>query len=335
MSIPDFRFLLLILFLGISAFFSASETSLFALSRYHLEGIAARNPYIYGILSHLLLYPRRLLTTILMGSEIFASLTAILVTSIFQDLVVGSRGWEVVSLLTIVTTTPFIVLLGDVTPKMIALKSPISVASLVAQPLAIFNRFITPVRWIFFKIADSLISLIIGPRKGAPPLSDTDYLAMVDIGHEEGIIQEEERRLIHNIFEFGDLTVAEVMTPKQELYLIPLSKTLPEIVADLRTIKFSRIPVYREQPDDIVGILFAKHLLKLKGVEAPSIESLLFPAYVVPLRKKAEALFREFQKYRIHMAMVVDEYGKLSGVVTMENLLEAIFGEIRDERDKE
>jgi CBS domain containing-hemolysin-like protein len=175
-----------------------------------------------------------------------------------------------------------------------------------------------------------------GLRQG-PFVSEEEIRAMAEAGHEEGAIEEEEKELIHSIFEFGDTIVREVMTPQPDIVAIDASKSLDQVLELVIRHGYSRIPVYRENINDMVGIVYAKDVLREMhaGSDGRSLEALARKAYFVPESKKVSELLKEMQQEKVHLALVVDEYGSLVGLVTMEDLLEEIVGEIVDEYDVE
>jgi putative hemolysin len=175
-----------------------------------------------------------------------------------------------------------------------------------------------------------------GLRQG-PFVSEEEIRAMAEAGHEEGAIEEEEKDLIHSIFEFGDTVVREVMTPQPDVVAVDVSHPLDEFVDQVIRHGYSRIPVYRDSPNEVVGIAYAKDVLRelRSGRNGRTLEELARPAHFVPESKKVADLLRDMQKEKFHVAVVVDEYGSVAGLVTLEDLLEEIVGEIADEYDRE
>src|SRR5262249_16653849 len=168
----------------------------------------------------------------------------------------------------------------------------------------------------------------------ARAIDEAEFRALVDVGSEEGTLEAAERRLIHNVFAFGDRTVAEIVTPVKKVVSLSYDLPIARLVAEVARAGFSRIPIHRGRKEDIIGILFAKDLVgtstgRLKG---RSVKDLLHPPMYVPKTTKCDRLFREFQRKRTHLALVVDEYGRLVGLVTMEDLLIALFAPIRDDK---
>jgi putative hemolysin len=204
---------------------------------------------------------------------------------------------------------------------------------------------ITPVRLILSGVAGAILT-VIGGRQPAQELGvrEEEFRSLVDVGSEVGELQVAERRLIHNVFEFGDTTVGKVMTPADKVFALPYEMPLGRLVEAVATQRFSRVPIYKTRKGarkgstgemEVEGVLLAKDLVGYaRGqLEGHTIQELLHPPLFVPRTTKCDRLFREFQRRKTHIALVVDEYGRLSGLVTMEDLLEELFGEIADEKE--
>jgi putative hemolysin len=177
----------------------------------------------------------------------------------------------------------------------------------------------------------------VNPEPTRLSLTEEEFKELVETGQREGALEEGEKHLIHRVFKFSDQTVRNIMTPRAAVFALPLSTRLREAVEALRENRFSRVPFYEKSLDRVVGVLYAKELLRARGQrgrEEGGLRPFLRKAHFVPLTKKLDVLFREFQKQRIHLAVVVDEYGKTAGIVTLEDLLEELFGEINDELDE-
>ena len=189
------------------------------------------------------------------------------------------------------------------------------------------------------KIAGGILFLL-GERGGPQTremISEAEFRALVDAGEETGTLDSEEKELIHNIFEMTDRRAGEIMTPLPDVFMIPKDLPYEELVARYRRYRRSRIPVYEGERNNVVGVLHFKQLLRpmAEGGEPPVWQALVRPPYVVPEVQKLHPLLREFQRRKVHIAIVVDEYGETSGIVTLEDVLEELFGEIREERDRE
>ncbi len=339
------KILFLLLLLLFSGFFSGSEVSLFSLGRVERVRLQEEGTGLVArCLRDLVQDPRRLLITIMIGNEVVNITISALAASFTDDLF--SAWWHLdvsdrVLLKTLGATalcTPLLLILGEMTPKTLALLHPRRFASGVAVPLRLFYGAVGPLRWFLAGLADRIVGLVFGEGEpGEPPISEEEFRSLVDLGRKEGVLWESEHEFIHNIFDFGETRVAEVMTPRTEMFCVQVDQELEEILAALERQPYSRIPVYEKDKDDIVGLLYCKDLLEI--VSDPqrrarfNLRALLRKPYFIPQSKKASDLFREFRINRIHLAIVVDEYGGVAGLVTMEDLLEELFGEILDEYD--
>jgi len=329
--------------LFLSACFSCSEAALFSLGKLKLVRIQHDGRHkAHRHIAELLREPGRLLVTILIGNElvniICSTLTASLADTVFGQVASGGTPRNVVTE-TVITTAflvPVLFLFGDYTPKTFAVRDPERFARLLAPPLASFSRIVAPVRWLMESLAGVIIRATLGASPGEQGLlSQSDLRTLVDVGRQEGQIAESERKFIHNIFDFGDTKVSELMTPRTDMLCLNVEQTWDEVLEAISRHRFSRLPVYEGDKDNIVGVLYAKDLLALDPeairTQGFALRSVLRKPYFIPHSKKADDLFREFQFHRVHMAIVVDEYGGVAGLVTMEDLLEELFGEILDE----
>ena len=336
--------LLLILF---SAFFSGSETSFFSLGRIERYRLRNGNESLTQRWVHQLVQrPRRLLVSILVGNECInitaSAITASLTNDVFARWLPQSAadGFFLKTLAATAVIFPLILIFGEITPKTLALRNPQRFARFVVVPLRLFVRLITPVRWVLHGLAIRMAHLTLGSvPSGESPITEKEFRTLVDMSKEEGELWESEHQFIHNIFEFGETRVSEVMTPRTDMVCLRLGQSLQETLQAIEDHHFSRIPAYEKDKDDIVGVLYSKDLLQ-EGLdpalqETWNLRSILRKPYFIPQTKKANDLFREFRVNRIHMAIVVDEYGGVAGLVTMEDLLEDLFGEILDEYDPE
>ena len=330
-----------------SGFFSSSETSIFSLGRLERYRIREeKETLISRCLQQLVEQPRRLIVTILIGNELvnitISALSASLVDNVFftwTPLV----STDPVLLKTVIATAvcfPLLLVFGEITPKTIALYNPRKSARFAAVPLRMFYSLIAPVRWVLSSLSNGIVRLFFGesPMVDAP-ITEEEFRNLVDQSNEDGVLREAEREVIHNIFDFGETRVSEVMTPRTDMFCHQADQSLEEILKVIEEQHYSRIPVYEEDKDDITGILYCKDLLGLTANPEKrrdwDLRALLRKPYFIPQTKQASDLFREFRHNRIHLAIVVDEYGGVAGLVTMEDLLEELFGEILDDYDPE
>lgn len=229
----------------------------------------------------------------------------------------------------------FTLVLGELVPKRIAMQNPERVARLTIRVMIAVQIFFKPVVWLLSVSTNGLLRLLrIDPHHGKNAVTEEEIRLMVDIGGEKGTIQEDEREMIENIFEFNNITAESVMVHRMDVVAVHVEDTFEDILQAIRDSGLSRFPVYDEDIDDIIGILNTRDFLMNAHEEhKKTLRELLRPAYLVPETVQADVLFRDMQQQKVHMAVVVDEYGGMSGIVTMEDLLEEIVGNIYDEFD--
>jgi CBS domain containing-hemolysin-like protein len=324
------RFLLIIILLICSAFFSGSEAALFSLHSVQVERLKERHGVLGRLILALLQRPTNLIITFLIGNEVVN--VALAVTAASLTLILYGEGGEYIA---IIFTTIILLIFGEVTPKSLAVRYPERVSMLVAWPVQVFAYLITPLRWILRKLVDALM----GSHTERPIslITEDEFKTLVEISEDEGIIDQAERNLIQRVFEFGGHRVSQIMTPRTDIFALELSETLITALSKIKENRFSRIPVYDGTIDQIIGILYAKDLLSYRRHPELDVRlrDLLHPVFFVPESKRTDELLREFQRNKVHMAIVVDEYGGVSGLVTMEDALEELVGDIVDEFDTE
>jgi putative hemolysin len=328
-----------ILLLILSAFFSGSESAYFSLSEFDLERLkdekekSGSTKHILSLLSK----PRRLLLCILAGNTI-VNVAAATVAAFFIERTIrrGAIAGHTGILLEIIVVTFIILVFSEVSPKVFAIKQSLKFARVTSLPLKLIVFLLFPIVFVFEKIANGFSNLF-HVRKELPFVTEEELKTFIDIGEEKGTLDKAEREMIHSIFEFRETTVKEVMVPRIDMHCIEKNLSIQDVMTLVKEKGHSRIPVYNEKVDDIIGILFVKDLLPfLTGEKVlPDLEMLVRKPYFVPESKLIDELLKEFQKERIHMAIVVDEYGGTAGLITLEDVIEEIVGEIRDEYDRE
>jgi len=320
-----------------SAFFSGTEVAMFSLRRVDREQMARSERGADLLVHRLVARPRRLIATILIGNEIVNVSISSTMASVGEKLFVD-RGELSIALLSTLITLPAVLLIGEVTPKTIAIKTATGWSRMAARPLWLFGTVVSPLRWLVQRIADVILRPF-GVHSSRPPavhaLGEDEFKALVDAGSAEGEVDPRERRLIHRVFEFGEKTVAQVMVPAERSFLLAYNLPLSRILSQVCERGFSRVPIYHKSRDNILGILYAKDLVLLgTGLTAPRrLGELLHEPLFVPRKMRLERLFDIFKERKTHMAIVVNEYGKFAGLVTMEDLLEELVGPIRDEKE--
>ena len=308
----------------LSGFFSSAETALFSISKAKAVHLAKQKGATHKLIKKLKDDPHRLLTTILIGNNIVNVGAAALATAITIKLIPGYAVGIATGIMTIL-----ILIFGEIFPKSIATRNNILIARLVIFPVYWFSILFTPI--IIFL---NFIPKITGRIHRRPQVTEAELLTFVEVVEEEGEIDEEERKLIHNIFEFDDTNASEIMTPRADMFVIDVNNELKleEIVKS----GFTRIPIIQGDIDHVVGILNIKDLLAHQATsdEKMDIRELMRKPYFVPENKKLDKLLQQFKRRKQHMAIVVDEHGGVSGLITLEDALEEIVGEIVDETDK-
>ena len=333
-DVPLRLYLLFFLFWGL-VFFTSSEAALFGLGRLGLQKLKEEGHPRHAVIERLLSRPRRLIISLLVGNETINVAISSLTSALFISLWGDAAKWAAIPVVVFV-----ILLFGEVIPKTIAVRHPGKIAPAVAAPVERLAEVLSPLLWVIKKFLDSILKLArVGPESAPPPLTEEDFKNLVEAGQREGALEASEKDFIHRVFQFGDQTVRNVMTARAAVFALPLATKLEEARDALRGRRFSRVPVYRKNPEEIVGVLYAKDLLGVQGqgrkAEEEGLKPFLRKPHFVPLSKKLDDLFRELQRQRIHLAVVVNEYGGMAGIVTMEDLLEELFGEIYDELDLE
>lgn len=324
---------LFVFLMGLSAFFSSSETAFFSLNPVQLEQMRRDDNFKLSLIQRLLSEPRRLIVTILIGNE-FVNVAASVISASIVITILGPEN-KYFNLLIMV---PILLLVGEITPKTLALRHNVAFATAQSQPIALFEKLITPIRWVVRIVADGITTLIVGKERARGSIVTEDLLRT--IAHEaeqEGVVDYHEARFIDQIFDFSRKTVAEVMTPRSAMFCLPVETPQSEIIRELVKSRHSRVPLYREHRDTIVGILYTRDLLKpvSDGVidEQGAMENLLREPLLIPEVKPISELFETFRRRNLTFALTVDEYGGVTGLVTMKDLLEHIFGEIRSLSD--
>lgn len=317
-----------VVLLGFSAFFSSSETSLFSLDRLQLAQMKRDNNPNVRLLERLLSEPRRLIVTILIGNE----LVNVAASAISAAVVIGFLGTDL-KWVNIFVMVPLLLLFGEITPKTLAIRHNVAFATRQCTWLERFARLIGPLRWAVRKISDFFITLVVGEERTAANIATEDMvrtLAAEAAG--EGSLDPKEAKYIHQIFDFGDKTVRDVATPRSQIVMLPVSMPLPEAARELRRTRHTKVPVHEDgDSDTILGVLFTRDLLgrDLRTGEDPDgVRGLLRKALFVPESRAAADLFFHFRRRKLSLALTVDEYGGITGLVTMEDLLECIFGDI-------
>lgn len=341
---------LLVLLVLLNAFFAASEIALISLNDNKVKSMAETGQKKWVLLSNLLREPSQFLATIQIGitlagflasafaAESFATPMAEALTSLGIPLSVNVLENVSVIVITLLLSY-FTLVFGELVPKRIAMQKYEALAMMAVQPLNMLRKVTSPFVKLLTASTNFILRLFgIDPHENTEKVTEEEILMMVDAGNESGAIQESERILINNIFEFDDKTVSDIMTHRSNVVGIPHDMDLQAIAKLAGTENYTRYPVYNGNMDNIIGILNVKDLIPYieKGTDKPfDLQSLIRPPYYVPTSKRIDLLFQELQQNKIQMAIAIDEYGGTAGIVTLEDLLEEIVGNIFDEHDHE
>ena len=322
--------ILLILVCG-SAFFSASETALTSLNKIKLRNMTEENVKNADKVQKLIDDPNRLLSSILIGNNLVNNAAAALTTMIAVSLLGGQSG---VGAATMVITI-IILIFGEITPKTLASQNAEKVSLAVANIISAIVFISTPVVKVMNLITNVLIKILGGnSTEKTPTITEAELKTMVNVSHEEGVLEVDERRMINNVFDFGDLKAKDVMTPRTDMVCVEDTITYDEIVSIFKEERFSRLPVYHESVDNIVGILYVKDIIFIDEQHFRIIDYMREPFFTYESKPISE-LFSEMRGNRIRAAVILDEYGGTSGLVTLEDLVEEIVGDIADEYDEQ
>ncbi len=335
----------LIILILINGFFAASEIAFISLNDVKISKQAKEGNKKAKQILKMLENPSRFLATIQIGitlagflssafaSDAFASRLAPILNQWMPSISIGV--WQSISIIVITIILSFFTLVfGELVPKRLAMKHYEKVA--YATIGVIRTIYVVTVPFVKLLTASTnLISKIFGvSEKDEEIVTEEQIKMMVDEGEEKGSIDEEEKNLINNVFEFDDITVSEIMTHRTDIYAIDMNRDVNELIEELDEYKYSRVPVYDETIDEIKGILYLKDLLKyVKGKRNVKIKTMMRPAYFVAQSKPINEVFRELQKKNSQIAIVLDEYGGTAGLITMEDILEELVGDIFDEYD--
>lgn len=340
----------ILLLVGVNAFFAASEMAIVSIRQSKLKPLIEDGNKSAKIVDRFIEEPSKLLATIQVGvtfagffaSGLGAQTLAVYLADVLRraNIPIITAYANTIAFLVITLIISYITLvLGELVPKRIALEWSDKIALFVAKPILFFSKMAFPIVRLLTASTNLVVKLLGGTSKShEDEITKEEIRLMINAGEERGIIRETETEMINSIFEFDDTVVKEVMTPRTDIAAININASLDEILDVIVEEHFSRIPVYEETIDNIVGVLYIKDLFSMmkdgKELEI-TLKDIIRPAYFVPEYKKIDELFKEMQKSKTHIAIVIDEYGGTAGLITIEDLLEEIVGNIFDEYDDE
>jgi len=324
-----FYLLLFIICILLSAFFSSSEVALISITKARVRTLVNDNKPGALALATLKENPDHFLTTILIGNTIVniaaAAIATAIAISVFGNIGVGIATGVVVIVLLV---------FGEIGPKIYASRAPDTFPRAVAPIILFLSRIVSPIIWVVDRVSPSLGA---GRDAAEPAVTEEEIKEWIDVGKEEGTIEQDEKEMLYSVLEFGDTTAREIMTPRVDVILMEDTSGIGEAIRVFNETGFSRIPIYHEQIDNITGVLnvkdvFSAMVSKRKDI---SIKEIMYDPTFVPETKKIDDLLKELQVHRVQIAIVIDEYSSFVGIVTVEDILEELVGEIMDEYDKE
>lgn len=328
---PDsIQIIILIILLAFSAFFSSSETALMAIPRLRVRNLVNEEVKGAKTLDKLLSDPSRLLSTILVGNNI----VNIAASSIATSLAIKKFGNTGVGIATGIMTL-LVLVFGEVTPKSFAARNAENISLKVAKPLSFLIKILYPITAVFMAITRLFVIIIGGdPDEVKPFVTEEDLRTMVEVGHEEGVIQSEERTIIDNVFEFRESQVKDVMTTRTDMVAVDTEIEYEELMEIIREEQYSRLPVYEGTIDNVVGVIYVKDLIfKEVNLEDFKVTDYMREPFFTYEYQRISRLFEQLRHKRVALAIVLDEYGGTAGVATLEDLVEEIVGDIEDEYD--
>lgn len=342
------QILILVFLVAVNAFFAASEIAIISLNDRKLSKMAEEGDKTARLLSNLVKEPSRFLATIQVGITLSGLLASAVAAESFADRITEALSGlpvapSLIKLVTVVVITLLLsyvtLVFGELIPKRVAMQMPEKISRITAVPLNILSKLTKPFINLLTFSTNFFIRLFGGnPNADEEQITEEEIRMMVDVGEEKGVILTQEKEMIDNIFEFNDTTVSEVMTHRTHIVGISSDYSLEDVLDIVNSEKYTRIPVYEDTIDNIIGILHVKdliqYLLQRKEKDVFNVKDIIRKPYFIPSSKKTNILFRELQKSNVHMAVVIDEFGGTAGIVTLEDLIEEIVGNIFDEYDE-
>ena len=319
----------IIILLCLSAFFSSSETALTTVNQIRMRTLADNGDKRAARVLHVTGNPGKMLSAILIGNNIVNLSASSISTSLAIHLFGNTGAGIATGILTFL-----ILIFGEVTPKTMATIKADSMSLTVAAPIGLLMKILTPVIFIINKLSLGLMFLLhVNIKDAQKKMTEEELRTIVDVSQENGVIEHEERDMIHNLFDFGDAEAKEIMVPRIDMTFVQADATYQEVLDIFRQDMFTRLPVYEDSTDNVIGIINMKDFLLQNDTPEFSVRNLLREPYFTYEHKNTADLFLEMRKSSISLAIVLDEYGVTAGLITLEDLLEEIVGDIRDEYD--
>ena len=321
----------IVLMILLSAFFSSAETAMTTVNRIRIQALMEQGDKRAIILDKVISNSSKMLSTILIGNNIVnisaSSLVTTLTIQVLGNVYVGAATGAL---------TLIILLFGEITPKTLAALHAEKIALSYAKIIYFLTIILTPVVFIVGKLANGVMYLLrVDPNAKANPMTEHELRTLVNVSQEDGVIEREEKQMIYNVFDFGDSTAKDVMIPRIDMTFVDINATYDELMEIFREDMHTRFPVYEENTDNIIGIINIKDLILYPKNQEFSIQNILREPYFTYEYKRTADLMVEMRKASVNLAIVLDEFGSTAGLVTLEDLLEEIVGEIRDEYDED
>ncbi|MDY3920228.1 MAG: hemolysin family protein [Candidatus Limivivens sp.] len=321
----------LILLLGLSAFFSSAETSMVTVNRIRITSLAEQGDKRAKRLLRIIDDSAKMLSAILIGNNV-VNLSASAISATLAQSLFGSAG---VSIATGILTI-LVLIFGEITPKTMATINAEKLALSYSGIIWYLMQIMTPLIFVINKLSGLFLKLLkVDPNAKGNTMTEHELRTIVDVSHEEGVIESDERQMIYNVVDFGDSQAKDIMVPRVDMICVSVDSTYEEIIDVFREEKFTRIPVYENSSDNVIGIINIKDLLVRDVSREFHVRDILREPHFTYEYKKTSELLVEMRQYSMNMAIVLDEYGATAGLITLEDLLEEIVGEIRDEYDKD
>ncbi|MGP1448280.1 MAG: hemolysin family protein [Filifactor alocis] len=322
---------ILVALLFFSAFFSMSETALMSMSKIRLRHLVENHVKHAKLTQDLLDHPNQLLGTILVGNNLVNIAASAIATSI-AIYFWNNKGVGIATFL----MTLLILIFGEITPKNIAIDYTEEIVLFIAPIMNVFVKIFSPVVWVLTNFTNGLLHLFgLNKQEKKPLITEEELKTIVEVSSQEGVLESDEKEIIDNIFEYSDMRVKDIMIQRMDIVAVDVSATYEEVVEAFGEKQFSRIPVYEDTIDNIVGVLYAKDLffIPVEKIKQFDIKKYMREPFYTYEFIKISDFFRRMQGDRIHIAIVLDEYGGVAGIITMEDIIESILGDINDEYD--
>lgn len=323
--------LILILLMMLSAFFSSAETAFTTVSSIQIRSLIEENNKKAKLVDKIINNKSKMLSAILIGNNLVnisaSALSTLLAQKMFGEYAVSFAT----GLLTII-----VLIFGEITPKSMATINALKLSLFYSKIIYGLMFILTPFIYIINLMSNIILRMLrIDPNAKVNSITETELRTIVEVSHEEGVIEKEERQMINNVFDFGDAVASDVMVPKVDMTMADINSTYDELISIFREEKYTRIPIYQDSTDNVIGIINMKDLLLYNPNEIFDVRNYLRSAFFTYETKKISELMMEMKKTSVNIVIVLDEYGVTSGLITLEDLLEEIVGEIHDEYDLE